>query len=143
VGINDDWSVEAGMQIFARKSEEAESDGWMRVRNPARTQIKSLAFVFDTMQEGMKHLRQWGVPKEDKSKDPVKNPSLEFNLKGKKVIEVFQKAEGMLIYPQWMRRLTFAIVGKEEGRMRYLAAQGEECRERGNAQDKLGKDVKD
>jgi hypothetical protein len=131
------------MQIFARKPEEAEADGSMRVGNPARIQIKSLAFVFDTMQEGMKLLRQWGLLKEDKSKDPVKNPSLEFNLKGKTVIEVFQKVEGMLIYLQWMRRLTFVKVGKGEWRMRYLAAQGEECRKRGNAQDELGKDLKE
>jgi hypothetical protein len=89
VGINDDWSVEAGMQIFARKPEEAKADGWMRVGTPARTQIKSLAFVFDTMQEGIKILRQWGVLKEDKSKNPVKNPSLEFNLKGRTAIDVF------------------------------------------------------
>jgi hypothetical protein len=36
VGINDDWSVEAGMQIFARKTKEAEADGWMRAGAPAR-----------------------------------------------------------------------------------------------------------
>jgi hypothetical protein len=42
-----------------------------------------------------------------------------------------------------MLRLAFAKVGKGEWRARYLAAQGEECRKRGNAQDELGKDVKE
>jgi hypothetical protein len=58
VGINDDWSVEAGMQIFARKPEEAEADGWMRAGASARLQLKSVAFAFDVMQEGMKILRK-------------------------------------------------------------------------------------
>jgi hypothetical protein len=81
LGMNDDWSVQAGMEIFARTPEEAEADGWERAGTAARVQLKSVAFVFDTMQEGMKILRAWGVLKEDKGKDKENNPSLEWNVK--------------------------------------------------------------
>jgi hypothetical protein len=141
IGINDDWSVEAGMQIFARKPEEAEADGWMRAGAPARLQLKGVAFAFDVMHEGMKLLRKWEVLKEDKSKDKEKNPSLEFVAKGVAQQKAFQEVKGLITYPSWMRRLAFAKVEKGQWKRRYLAAQGEVCRKRGNALDQLGMDV--
>jgi hypothetical protein len=119
VGINDDWSVEAGMQIFARKPEEVEADGWMRAGAPARLQLKSVEFAFDVMQEGMKFLRKWEVLKEDKSKDKEKNPSLEFVAKGAAQQKAFQEVKGLITYPTWMKRLAFAKVEKGQWKRRY------------------------
>jgi hypothetical protein len=112
VGINDDWSVEAGMHIFARKPEEAEADGWMRAGAPARLQPKSVGFAFNVMQEGMKILRKWEVVKEDKSKDKDKTPSLEFVAKGAPQQKAFQEVKALITYPSWMKRVAFAKVEK-------------------------------
>jgi hypothetical protein len=143
LGINDDWSVQAGMEIFARTPEEAEADGWKRGGTAARVQLKGVAFAFDTMQEGMKVLRAWGVLKEDKGKDQEDNPSLEWNVKGREPMKAFQEVRFFTTYPSWMRGLAFDKVGKGQGKSRYLAAQGAECRKRGNALEQLGLDVKE
>jgi hypothetical protein len=144
VGINDDWSVEAGMQIFARKPEEAEADGWMRAGAPARLQLKSVAFAFDVMQEGMKILHNWEVLKEDKSNDNEKNHSLKFVAKEAAQQKAFQKVKALITYPSWMKRVAFAKVEKGQWRRRReLAAQGEVCRKRAGALDQLGKDVEE
>jgi hypothetical protein len=112
VGINDDWSVEAGMQIFARKREQAEADGWMRAGAPARLQLQSVAFAFDVMQEGIKILRKWEVLKEDKSKDKDKNPLLEFLAKRAAQQKAFQEVKALITYPSWMKRVALAKVEK-------------------------------
>jgi hypothetical protein len=143
LGINDDWSVQAGLEIFARTPEEAEADGWERGGTAARVQLKSVAFVFDTMQEGMKVLRAWGVLKEDKGKDKENNPSLEWNVKGREPMKAFREVRFFTTYPSWMRGLAFDKVGKGQWKSKYLAAQGAECRKRGNALEQLGLDVKE
>jgi hypothetical protein len=91
----------------------------------------------------MKILRKWKVLKEDKSKDKEKNPSLEFVAKGAAQQKAFQEVKALITYPSWMKRLAFAKVEKGQWKRRYLAAQGEVCRKRGNAVDELGKDVEE